>query len=323
MESINFKDTPSVLASVVMLSIFSTFVNLFVDLLYAFVDPRIKSQYQSSGGDGMFDNVRTRKAEVDTAAAVNRDRTLFQQAWMQFRRNKRAMFGLAVIILLFLIVIVTMAIDMVTSNSVYNDYVIKQNLYNKLDGPSLAHPLGCDEFGRDLLFRILWGTKYSLLLGFCAVSFALLVGGTLGMIAGFYGGQIDNVIMRVMDVFMACPFILLAMAIVAALGASTVNLLIALGVSGMASFSRITRAAVMSVKDKEFVEAARAVGANDFVILIKYILPNSMAPILVQLTLRIGSSILNVAGLVLHRSWRPAAASGVGRDSDGGQGLYA
>ena len=124
----------------------------------------------------MFDNVRTRKAEVETAAAVNRDRTLFQQAWMQFRRNKRAMFGLAVIILLFLIVIVTMAIDVATSNSVYNDYVIKQNLYNKLDGPSLAHPLGCDEFGRDLLFRILWGTKYSLLLGFCAVSIALLVG---------------------------------------------------------------------------------------------------------------------------------------------------
>ena len=245
----------------------------------------------------MFDNVRTRKAEVETAAAVNRDRTLFQQAWMQFRRNKRAMFGLAVIILLFLIVIVTMAIDVATSNSVYNDYVIKQNLYNKLDGPSLAHPLGCDEFGRDLLFRILWGTKYSLLLGFCAVSIALLVGGTLGMIAGFYGGQIDNVIMRVMDVFMACPFILLAMAIVSALGASIVNLLIALGVSGMASFSRVTRAAVMSVKDKEFVESARAVGANDAVILFKYILPNAMAPILVQFTLRIGSSILNVAGL--------------------------
>lgn len=217
----------------------------------------------------MFDNVRTRKAEVETAAAVNRDRTLFQQAWMQFRRNKRAMFGLAVIILLFLIVIVTMAIDVATSNSVYNDYVIKQNLYNKLDGPSLAHPLGCDEFGRDLLFRILWGTKYSLLLGFCAVSIALLVGGTLGMIAGFYGGQIDNVIMRVMDVFMACPFILLAMAIVSALGASIVNLLIALGVSGMASFSRVTRAAVMSVKDKEFVESSRAVGANDAVILFK------------------------------------------------------
>jgi len=246
---------------------------------------------------GMFQSVRTRKAEIETAEAVNRDRTLFEQAWIQFKYNRRAMLGLAIIVVLLLIVAGTILTDIVTHEEVYNNYVVKQNLYMKLKGPSLEHPLGCDEFGRDMLFRILWGTKYSLLLGFCAVTLALLIGGPLGMIAGFYGGKTDNVIMRIMDVFMACPFILLAMAIVAALGASTVNLLIALGVSGMASFSRVTRAAVMSVKDKEFVESARAVGANDFVILIKYILPNSMAPILVQLTLRIGSSILHVAGL--------------------------
>ena len=245
----------------------------------------------------MFQTIRTRKAEAEAAEAVNRDRTLFEQAWIQFKYNKRAMFGLVVIGLLLFIVFCTVTIDLVTQNGVYNNYVVKQNLSLKLKGPSLAHPLGCDEFGRDMLFRILWGTKYSLLLGFCAVTLALLIGGPLGMIAGFYGGKVDNIIMRIMDVFMACPFILLAMAIVAALGASTVNLLIALGISGMASFSRITRAAVMSVKDKEFVESARAVGANDFVILMKYILPNSMAPILVQLTLRIGSSILHVAGL--------------------------
>ena len=245
----------------------------------------------------MFQSVRTRKAEIETAEAVNRDRTLFEQAWIQFKYNRRAMLGLAIIVVLLLIVAGTILTDIVTHEEVYNNYVVKQNLYMKLKGPSLEHPLGCDEFGRDMLFRILWGTKYSLLLGFCAVTLALLIGGPLGMIAGFYGGKTDNVIMRIMDVFMACPFILLAMAIVAALGASTVNLLIALGVSGMASFSRVTRAAVMSVKDKEFVESARAVGANDFVILIKYILPNSMAPILVQLTLRIGSSILHVAGL--------------------------
>ena len=242
----------------------------------------------------MFQSVRTRKAEIEIAEAVNRDRTLFEQAWIQFKYNRRAMLGLAIIVVLLLIVAGTILTDIVTHEEVYNNYVVKQNLYMKLKGPSLEHPLGCDEFGRDMLFRILWGTKYSLLLGFCAVTLALLIGGPLGMIAGFYGGKTDNVIM---DVFMACPFILLAMAIVAALGASTVNLLIALGVSGMASFSRVTRAAVMSVKDKEFVESARAVGANDFVILIKYILPNSMAPILVQLTLRIGSSILHVAGL--------------------------
>lgn len=245
----------------------------------------------------MLWNMRSKKAEIETAEAVNRDRTLTEQAWIQFKYNKRAMFGLAIIGVLLLIVVATVVIDLATSNMFYEEHVIRQNLRMKLQGPSLEHPLGCDEFGRDMLLRLLWGTRYSLLLGVCAVTIAMFVGGPLGMIAGFYGGRVDNYIMRVMDVFMACPFILMAMAIVAALGPSTVNLLIALGVSGMASFSRVTRAAVMAVKDKEFVESARSVGANDAEIMLKYILPNAMAPILVQLTLRIGTSILHVAGL--------------------------
>ena len=163
--------------------------------------------------------------------------------------------------------------------------------------PSREHWMGTDYQGRDVLLRAAAGSATAVKVGVIASFIAVFIGVTLGAIAGFYGGKVDNVIMRIMDVFMACPFILLAMAIVAALGASIVNLLIALGVSGMASFSRVTRAAVMSVKDKEFVESARAVGANDIEILFKYILPNAMAPILVQFTLRIGSSILNVAGL--------------------------
>ena len=124
----------------------------------------------------MFQTIRTRKAEAEAAEAVNRDRTLFEQAWIQFKYNKRAMFGLVVIGLLLFIVFCTVTIDLVTQNGVYNNYVVKQNLSLKLKGPSLAHPLGCDEFGRDMLFRILWGTKYSLLLGFCAVTLALLIG---------------------------------------------------------------------------------------------------------------------------------------------------
>ena len=226
-----------------------------------------------------------------------RDRTLLQQAWRQFKYNKRAMVGLFIIATLLLIVAVVVAIDFFTDNSIYNEYIIKQNLRNKLAKPSLHHIFGCDEFGRDVFLRILWGTKYSLMLGFSAVTLSFLMGGPLGIVAGFYGGKIDNIIMRIMDIFMACPFILLAMAIVAALGANTVNLLIALGVSRMAAFSRISRAAIMSVKEKEFIEAARAVGANDFTIILQYILPNAMAPILVQFTLQIGTSILLVAGL--------------------------
>jgi len=238
-----------------------------------------------------------RRAEISVAGSAIRDRTLFQQAWMQFKYNRRAMIGLFIVVALLVVVMTTFIIDIATNNKVYNAKVIKQHLSEKLARPSLKHLLGCDEFGRDMLYRVLWGTKYSLFLGICAVTISLLIGGPLGMVAGFYGGRVDNIIMRVMDIFMACPFILLAMAIVAALGTSTLNLLIALGVSGMASFSRVSRAAVMAVKDSEFVEAARAVGANDFTILFEYILPNAMAPILVQLTLRIGSSILYVAGL--------------------------
>lgn len=226
-----------------------------------------------------------------------RQRTLFQQSWMQFRQSRTAMIGLGILLVLLLIVTATILIDLMTSRTIYSNYVEKQDLMNKLAAPSAEHIFGCDEFGRDLLFRILWGTKYSLMIDVCAVLVSLVVGGPLGAVAGYYGGWIDNVIMRIMDVFLACPFILLAMAIVTALGTSIPNLLIALGVSGLANYARVTRAAVMSVKDKEFIEAARALGANDFTIILKYIIPNAMAPILVQFTLGIGSSILNVAGL--------------------------
>ena len=226
-----------------------------------------------------------------------RQRTLFQQSWMQFRQSRTAMIGLGILLVLLLIVTATILIDLMTSRTIYSNYVEKQDLMNKLAAPSAEHIFGCDEFGRDLLFRILWGTKYSLMIGVCAVLVSLVVGGPLGAVAGYYGGWIDNVIMRIMDVFLACPFILLAMAIVTALGTSIPNLLIALGVSGLANYARVTRAAVMSVKDKEFIEAASALGANDFTIILKYIIPNAMAPILVQFTLGIGSSILNVAGL--------------------------
>lgn len=226
-----------------------------------------------------------------------RQRTLLQQSWLQFKHNRTAMIGLGILLTLLLIVAATIIIDLLTSKTIYNNYVVNQDLMNKLAEPSLQHIFGCDEVGRDLFFRIIWGTKYSLMIGVCAVLVSLFVGGPLGALAGYYGGWIDNIIMRIMDVFLACPFILLAMAIVTALGTSIPNLLIALGVSGLANYARITRAAVMSVKDKEFIEAARAVGANDFTIILKYILPNAMAPILVQFTLGIGSSILSVAGL--------------------------
>lgn len=224
-------------------------------------------------------------------------RTLFQQSVVQFSHNKLAIIGLAIIVILLMISLSTIVIDVITEYRIYDKYVIGQDLSKRLEGPSSTHIFGCDEFGRDLLLRLLWGTKLSLLIGLAAILLSLLAGGPLGMIAAYYGGRIDNIIMRIMDVLLAVPYMLLAMAIVAALGKNTINLLIALAVPNIARYARIARAAILTEKDKEYVEAARAVGASDFTILFRYLLPNSFAPILVQVTLGIGDSILAVAGL--------------------------
>lgn len=227
----------------------------------------------------------------------NRARSISQQTWIQFKQNRLAVFGCIVIITMLLIVIATELTDYITNYSFYNRYIVDQDLSLRLAKPSMKHIFGCDEFGRDLFLRILWGTKYSLFIGVGAIILSLLIGAPFGMAAGYYGRRTDNWIMRVMDVLLAVPYMLLAMAIVAALGTSTINLLIALAVPGIARYARIARAAVMTVRDNEYIEAARAVGAGDFTILTRYILPNSLAPIMVQVSLGIGDSILAVAGL--------------------------
>ena len=224
-------------------------------------------------------------------------RSLWKQSVIQFKHNRLAVVGLVIIVLFIVTILTTLAVDQITNYSFYIEYILKQDLPLRLAKPSLAHPFGCDEFGRDLLLRILWGTKLSFAIGVVAIALSVIMGAPFGMIAAFYGGKTDNAIMRVMDVLLAVPYMLLAMAIVAALGTSTFNLLLALAVSGIAKYARIARAAVLTVKDSEFVEAARAVGASDGTILFQYILPNALAPILVQVSLGIGDSILAVAGL--------------------------
>jgi peptide/nickel transport system permease protein len=227
----------------------------------------------------------------------NKARTPFEQSLNQFKKNKLAVAGFFVIVLLFAVAAGTIAVDFATNYAFYTKYITGQELSRRLAKPSLGHIFGCDEFGRDLFLRILWGTKYSLFIGIGSIVLSLLMGAPFGMIAGYYGGRIDNAIMRVMDVILAVPFMLLAMAIVAALGTSTINLLIALSVSNIARFARIARASVMTVKEDEYIEAARAIGAGDLEILLKYLLPNSLSPNLVQVSLGVGNSILLVAGL--------------------------
>ena len=213
------------------------------------------------------------------------------------RSHRMAMAGLVFLSILVIIAVVTLVIDLVTKNSIYNNYVINQDLVNRLQGPSVAHPFGQDEFGRDMLLRMLWGTRYSLFMGSLAIIFSLCVGGVLGAISGFYGKLTDSVIMRIMDVLLAIPSMLLATAIVAALGTSLVNVLIAIGISYIPTFARTVRASVLTVKDQDYIEAARSIGCNDGEIIFKYIIPNAMAPIIVQATLGLAGAILSIAGL--------------------------
>jgi len=224
-------------------------------------------------------------------------RTLWQESWRRFKKNKLAVCGLIFIIILIIISISTIVIDYATDNQIYKEYVSKQNLLNKLQEPSLENIFGCDEFGRSILFRILWGTRYSMFVGIVAIAIATTLGGLLGAVAGYYGGKADNIIMRFMDIFLSIPSMVLAIAIVAALGTSLFNLLLSIAVPQVPRFARIIRASVMSVKDMEFIEAARAVGANDALIIFRYIIPNAMAPIIVQATLGTANAILSIAGL--------------------------
>ena len=235
--------------------------------------------------------------KVKNANKVNKQRSLWEDAWRRFKKNKMAMIGLYFMIILVIIAFATIAIDLATGQSYYNQHIIKQDLRRRLEGPSPGHIFGLDEFGRDLLMRLLWGTRYSLFMGTIAIVLSCIVGGVLGAVSGFYGKVTDNVIMRLMDILLAIPSMLLAIAIVASLGTSLINVLIAIAVSLIPRFARTVRASVLTVKDQEFIEAARAIGCSDFRIIFKYIIPNSMSPLIVQFTLGIASAILSIAGL--------------------------
>ena len=218
-------------------------------------------------------------------------RSMAMEVCQRLARNKMAMLGLAILVVLVLCAVFADAI------ADYETKVVAQNIANRLKGPSAEHWFGTDEFGRDIFARIIHGSRVSLVVGLISVSVSLILGGILGAFAGFYGGRIDNVIMRVMDIFLAVPSTLLAMTIVAALGSSLVNVMLAIGVSGIPTYARIVRAAVMSVKDQEFVEASRAIGATNVTTIFREIIPNCLAPIIVQATLSVAGAILSTASL--------------------------
>lgn len=211
--------------------------------------------------------------------------------WHRFRKNKLAVVGLVLLIFLILVALgAGIFLD-------FNEDVAAQDIANKLQTPSAEHWFGTDKYGRDEFNRIVWGTRVSLSVGFLTVLVALSCGAIIGAVAGFYGGKVDNILMRIMDVFLAMPSTMLAIAVVSALGTSIVNLLIALALARIPQFARIVRSAILSVKGMDFVEAARAYGSNDGWIIFRHILPNAIGPIIVQTTTNLANTILGIAGL--------------------------
>lgn len=220
-----------------------------------------------------------------------RKRSQLAEVWHRLTKNKGAVAGLFIIAMLILVAV---SVDSILD---YDTQVISQNIAERMQKPSAKHIMGTDNLGRDIFFRLLYGTRFSLSVGIVAVAIALTVGTTLGAFAGYYGGAISEIIMRTTDIFAAVPNLLMAIVIVTALGANTVNLMIAVGVTSVPQFVRVTRAAVLTVRTQEYVEAARAIGRSEPAIIFFHILPNCLSPIIVMVTLRIASAIIAASSL--------------------------
>ena len=230
-----------------------------------------------------------KKENMSGAQGVKQNKLV--EFWRQYSRNKGAVIGLVVLILILLVALFA---DVLWD---YDTQVIGMNAKERLIKPCWEHPLGTDNYGRDMLARIGYGTRYSVFLGMLAVFIGAVVAIPLGAIAGYVGGRVDAIIMRCIDTFATIPTMMLAILVVTVLGNSLVVLAIALSIGSIPSLARITRSSVMMVRNNEYIEAARAIGAPTSTIIVKHIMPNCFSPILVNITLRIGTTITATAGL--------------------------
>lgn len=217
-------------------------------------------------------------------------RSMAQETWRRLKKNKGAMFGIAFLLFLVLATIVASFIFD------YDKDIIAMTKDRFLP-PSWEYPFGTDNMGRDIFKRVLYGAKYSLVLSFGATALGLAVGLFFGAIAGYYGGAVDNIIMRFTDIFYSIPYIMLAVVVVSLLGTSMASLLIAMALGSFAGFARIARASIMTVRDMEYVESGYAIGLPTWKIILKHIIPNCLSPIIVQTTLRVGSNIISASSL--------------------------
>jgi len=212
-----------------------------------------------------------------------------QRKWAKLKRNKAALLG-GILIIIY----VTSAL---LAPILFTGNPSALNLMNSLESPSLDHPLGTDELGRSILGRIIYGSRISLLIAVGVVSVGVIIGIPLGLVSGYYRGNVDFIIQRATDTMLAFPGFLLALALVAVLGVGLKNTVISIGISMIPLYIRLVRGCVLSVREEVYVEAARAIGTRDVIILIRHILPNVMVPITVQTSLSMGTAILFAAGL--------------------------
>ncbi len=213
----------------------------------------------------------------------------WKDVFRRLRKNKLAMVGLAMVVILIL--------SSVFANVIapYDPYELQMS--NRFSPLCLEHPLGTDNYGRDILSRILYGGRTSLLVSLVSLVISTVLGILIGITVGYFGGKYDFIVMRIMDIIMAIPSTFLAIAIMAALGAGTFNTALAIAISGIPMVCRVIRGSVLTLRDQEYVEAALATGSGNARIMLKHILPNTLAPILVECTLRIGGNILAISGL--------------------------
>ena len=389
-EGVQQRDTPTVLGAIIMTSILYVLIQILVDLAYAFVDPRIKSQYSSgkkrknltikasppltekliasSDGTREIDSensmtssdesdeatgfaksaaqVQTGEQMPDTAPAVSasipqavsavsneviteretsstpileakkeqisdkssiaeagtnadeaklvskiyKKRSQFGEIFHSIKKNKGAMVGLgliSIILLCFVGSLIFINYEMVTDGS----------MIDRLRPPSRQYFFGTDNFGRDLFFRVLYGSRYSLAIGFGSTSIAAIIGIMLGAFAGYYGGAWENIVMRFSDIVSSIPAMLLGIVIISTLGQTMPNLIFTVGITATPIYIRMTRAQILTIKSQEYVEAARAIGLSDFRIIFAQILPNGLSPLIVTFTMSLGTLILIASGL--------------------------
>ena len=252
---------------------------------------------------------------------------LWQDAWMRFRRNRLAVGGLAIVTIL--IVLALGARLPTTAGGLWHILHLTgdpftQDVTNTYAAPSLQHPMGTDILGRDLMARVFYGASISLSIGIIVQFLILFIGGTIGMIAGYFGGRIDNLLMRFTDIMYAFPDLLLVLIFVAAFGPSFWSIFIAIGLVNWVNLARLVRGQVLSIKEKEYIEAAKMTGSSPTKLILKHLLPNSLGPVIVTLTFGIPAAIFTEAALsFLGIGIRPPEPSWGVMVEDGYAGIFA